>query len=154
MRHYIGQRPCPEDDHRLCSYARRSRAWRSRTLSSENSRNRSSRSAPTARKVRVCVLRVEEEGTFAGAEEGRVATGNNDPVPVSRLEVDNERIAAATWLGAMLVAFQVDCPLWPRRTLIFDVNHQVRLLSLYFKYRNIIMTPQTIINPLLFLQVQ
>jgi len=58
--------------------------------------------------IRMRIALVVEEGTFAGAVVGRVASREDDPVPSELLKIDSKRVAAASALGDALAAVQVD----------------------------------------------
>lgn len=77
--------------------------------------------------MRVALIVVE--GTFAGAVVGRVAFRDDDPVPAELLEVDDERVAAATALDAVLIAVKVDCSPEARVAPVADVDLQIGLLQ-------------------------
>lgn len=69
------------------------------------------------------------EGTFAGAVVGRVALRDDDPVPAELLEVDDERVAAAAALDAVLIAVKVDRSPEARVAPVADVDLQIGLLQ-------------------------
>lgn len=75
------------------------------------------------------VALVVVEGTFAGAVVGRVALRDDDPVPAELLEVDDERVAAAAALGAVLIAVKVDRSPEARGASVADVDLQIGLLQ-------------------------
>ena len=71
-----------------------------------------------------------EERALAGAVVGRVAARHDHPVPAEPVEVDDERVAAAASLRALVVAVELGRALGTRRLLRAAHDQlQVRLLQ-------------------------
>ena len=129
-------RQVPVDDvHVVVVVEHRDGGNASRRAAGTSAGRRNGRRAAAARRpllvddVRVNELLVVEERTVAGAVVCRVAARNDDEVPAERLEVDDERVAAAARLGAVLVAVQVEVAFRPRAGPLLHLDLQVRLLQ-------------------------